>query len=75
MDTPIVEKVVKQLKAMPEELQQRVLEFTRSLAESAPRGVPGRQLLQYAGALPPDELELMRQAISQDCEQVDADAW
>jgi len=38
MDTSIVDKVVEQLKALPSELQWRVLEFTRALSLSAPRG-------------------------------------
>ena len=73
MDTPIVEKVVEQLKALPHELQWRVLEFTRALALSAPHGVPGKQLLRFAGAIPLNDVQLMSQAIEQACEQVDSD--
>ena len=73
MDTPIVEKVVEQLKALPHELQWRVLEFTRALALSAPHGVPGQQLLRFAGAIPLNDVQLMSQAIEQACEQVDSD--
>ncbi len=42
MDTPIIDKVIEQLRDLPQELQWRVLEFTRALAVSTPRGVPGR---------------------------------
>ena len=31
MDTPIIDKIVEQLEALPDELQHSVLEFTRSL--------------------------------------------
>ncbi|TEU15539.1 MAG: hypothetical protein E3J21_12975 [Anaerolineales bacterium] len=75
MDTFIVEKVVEQLKVLPYELQWRVLEFTRALAISIPHGVPGQQLLRFAGAIPLDDLQLMRQAIEEGCEQVDANEW
>ncbi len=75
MDTPIVEKVIEQLKALPQELQRRVLEFTRALAESTPRGVPGRQLLRFAGAIPRDDIRLMSEAIERGCEQVDTNEW
>lgn len=75
MDTPIVEKVVEQLKALPHELQWRVLEFTRALALSALHGVPGQQLLRFAGAIPLDDVQLMSQAIERACEQVDSDEW
>ena len=75
MDISIVEKVIEQLKGLPQELQWRVLEFTRSLAVSAPRGVAGMQLLQFAGTIPLDDIKVMRQAIEQGCEQVDANEW
>jgi hypothetical protein len=66
--TPIVDKVIEQLKELPSDMQWRVLEFTRMLAASAPRGVPGTQMLRFAGAIPPDELQRMRDAIAADCE-------
>jgi len=75
MNTSVMDKVIEQLQALPYELQWRVLEFTHALAVSIPRGVPGRQLLGFAGAIPPDDLQLMRQAIEEGCEQVDANEW
>lgn len=75
MDTPIIDKVIEQLRDLPQELQWRVLEFTRALAISSPRGVPGGQLLSFAGAISPDDVQLMREAIEQGCEQVDANEW
>lgn len=75
MDTPVVDKIVEQLKALPNELQWRVLEFTRALAASVPHGVSGQQLLRFAGTIPTDDLQIIRQAIEQGCEQVDANEW
>ena len=75
MDISIVEKVVEQLKALPQELQWRVLEFTRALAVSTPHGVSGVQLLRFAGAIALDDVNIMRQAIEQGCEQVDVNEW
>jgi len=75
MSTLVIEKVVEQLQGLPYELQWRVLEFTRALALTAPRGVPGKQLLRFAGALPVSEVELMRRAIEQGCEQANTDEW
>jgi len=75
MDTPIVDKVVEQLKTLPQDLQWRVLEFTRALAVSAPHGVSGQQLLRFAGTISADDAQLMREAIEQGCEQVDPDGW
>lgn len=63
--TTLVDKVVDQLKTLPYEMQWRVFEFTRALAMSVPRGVPGPQLLRFAGAISLDDLQLMRQAIEE----------
>lgn len=71
----LVDKVVEQLKTLPYEMQWRVFEFTRALATSAPRGVPGLQLLRFAGTIPLDDLQLMRQAIEEGCERVDTHEW
>ncbi|MDO9128833.1 MAG: hypothetical protein Q7U34_03105 [Anaerolineales bacterium] len=75
MDISIVEKVVEQLESLPQELQWRVLEFTRALAVSTPHGVSGVQLLRFAGAIPLDDVKIMREAIEQGCEQVDVNEW
>lgn len=72
MNRSITDKVIEQLKTLSHGLQQRVLEFTRALALSAPRGIPGRQILRFAGTIPPDDVQRMREAIAQGCEQADA---
>lgn len=75
MDISIIEEVIEQLKVMPQHLQWQVLEFVRALAQVEIQGTPGQQLLHFAGSIPDDDLLLMRQAIAQDCEQVDANEW
>ena len=49
--SPIIDQVIKQLEMLPDELQWRVLEFTRAISGSLPRGTPGQQLLHFAGAI------------------------
>jgi len=71
MSTVIKERLLEQLDALPEELQRRVLDFARALALSQPKGVPGAGLLKFAGAIPADDLRLMREAIDSGCERVD----
>lgn len=71
----LADKVVEQLKTLPCEMQWRVYEFTRALAVSVPRGVPGTQLLRFAGAIPVDDLQIIRQAIQVGCERIDANEW
>jgi hypothetical protein len=72
---PLIDKVVEQLKTLPYELQLRVYEFTRDLAVSAPHGVPGRQLLRFAGTIPADDVRLMSRAIEENCERIDNNEW
>jgi hypothetical protein len=69
MSTSLIDKVTTERKDLPYELQRRVLEFTRSLAVSSPHGVRGSQLLHFGGAIPEDDLQLMRQAIGEHCER------
>ncbi|MBW4487115.1 MAG: hypothetical protein KME12_04930 [Trichocoleus desertorum ATA4-8-CV12] len=75
MNIPIIDEVVEQLKVMPQHLQWQVLEFVRSLVKTEVRGTPGQQLLRFAGSISSDDLQLMREAIEQDCEQIDVDEW
>ena len=75
MSIPIIDEVIEQLKVMPQPLQRQVLEFVRSLVKTEVRGTPGQQLLRFAGSIPSDDLQLMREAIEQDCERVDIDEW
>jgi len=75
MNIPIIDEVVEQLKVMPQNLQWQVLEFVRALVNAEVRGTPRQQLLRFVGSIPPDDLQLMRAAIEQDCERVDVDEW
>ena len=64
-----------QLEQLSTERQRQVLEFARSLVAHQLRGVPGKDLLRFAGAIHGDDLEIMRQAIEEGCEQVDLSEW
>lgn len=76
MDSSIIDEVYERLKVMPHSLQQQVLEFTRNLADSPTvRGVPGSQILSFAGTISLEDLKLMSEAIEQDCGQVDFNEW
>ncbi|MEH2248818.1 hypothetical protein [Nostoc sp.] len=75
MDTSILARLIEELKVMPEDLQYRVLEFARALIGLQIHGVPGRKLLNFAGTISPNDIQLMREAIEQGCEQVDIDKW
>jgi hypothetical protein len=75
MRSAVEAKVMEQLETLPEEMQQRVLEYVHALQLLARRGVPGTRLLPFAGTIAQDDLELMRQAIEEECERVDPNDW
>ena len=66
----MINELIEQLKTMSPQQQSRVLEFVRNLAKTEIKGTPGQQLLRFAGCIPSDELQLMREAIEQGCEQL-----
>ncbi len=74
----IAEVVKKKLTHLPEDLQRKVLHYVDSLAAARPRGVPGKDLLRFAGVISKEDAEEMRSAIEAGCEQVDGlktEAW
>lgn len=75
MSISVIDQVVEQLRSMPQPLQWEVLEFARTLINSKVQGVSGQQLLRFAGTIPIDDLQLMQEAIEQNCEQVDLNEW
>lgn len=75
MSSAIVTQVVNHLESMPLNLQEQVLAFVRTLDTAIRSGVSGQQLLQFAGAIGEDELQLMSHAIKEGCEQVDLNEW
>jgi hypothetical protein len=75
MSETIISQVLEQLRMMPDKLQHEVLIFTRQLKASTQAGMPGKNLLQFAGAISLEDLSVMQQAIETDCEQVDLNEW
>jgi len=71
----VVQQVVKQLDRLPFGFQRMVLDFAQALVMSLPRGVPGKQLLRFAGTIELDDIQTMKQAIEAECERVDVDEW
>jgi hypothetical protein len=75
MSISVIDQVVEQLRSMPQPLQWEVLEFARTLISSKVQGVSGQQLLRFAGTIPIEDLQLMQEAVEQNCEQVDLNEW
>jgi hypothetical protein len=69
------QEITSRLHKLSPEQQKRVLAFVRNLTEEKPSGVPGRELLRFAGAIDSDHLREMEKAIAEGCEQVRIDDW
>jgi hypothetical protein len=75
MAIPVLEQIVEQVKALPDNLQHQVLTFVHSLRTVARRGTSGSSLLQFAGGISMEDVDSMREAIESDCERVDGNEW
>ncbi len=71
----IEQEIITQLERLPLEKQQQVLHFVRALTIDKPLGVPGKDLLHFAGTIEPSDLQVMAQVIEEDCEQVNLNEW
>jgi hypothetical protein len=76
MSNPSIEKeIISQLSKLPLEKQEQVLHFVRALTLAGPPGVPGKDLLRFAGTIEPDDLQVMARVIEEDCEKVNLSEW
>lgn len=74
MSTDFNSEIQAELGNLGPDEQRRVLQYVRSLTRGD-AGTPGTVLASFAGAIAADDLELMRAAIEEGCEQVDSDEW
>lgn len=76
MPNPSIEKeIITQLGKLPLEKQQQVLHFVRALTTDQPLGIPGKDLLRFAGTIEESDLKVMERVIGEDCERVNPDEW
>ena len=70
--TLMKETFIAQFDELPYDLQLRVFDFAKALI---PKGVAGKSLLRFEGAIPTDDLEIMAKVIEESCERVDINEW
>ncbi len=75
VDATIEHELSTYLDRLPVEQQRQVLEFARTLVAPAIRGMAGSSLLRFAGAIGESDLDVIAQAVEEDCEGVDVDEW
>lgn len=76
MSITIVEKQLReQLGRLPIEQQRQVLDFARALEKVKIHGVPGKNLLRFAGTIVPEDLIAIEKTINEGCEKVNLNEW
>ena len=77
MENPTtIQEIVERLEKLTLGQQRQVLDFALELSGESPKGIPLQELLEFAaGLFPPEDLEEIKQAIEEDCGQVDESEW
>ena len=75
VSSSLQKEILKELGKLKEREQHQVLNFTRHLARTVPRGTSGRTLLQFSSGIKRDDLKRMANAIEEGCERVNLDEW
>ncbi|MFQ5409693.1 MAG: hypothetical protein ACE5FI_14890 [Anaerolineales bacterium] len=74
-NTAISRQLGEQIAQLPLGLQRKVLDFAQALVVSSPKGIPGKQLLRFAGTMDHDDIRAIEQAIEAECEKVEENEW
>ena len=70
-----IQEIVERLEKLSPGQQRQILDFTLELSGESPKGIPLQELLEFVGLFPPEDLDEIKQAIEEDCGQVDESEW
>lgn len=70
-----IQEVVQRLEKLSPGQQRQVLDFTLELTGKSPKGISGKELLEFVGLFPLKDLQQIKQAIEEDCKQVYESEW
>jgi hypothetical protein len=74
----LLEKAITQIKKLPESQQNAIAQIVLNILNNSKysiKGVQGKELIKFAGTISSDDLQLMSQAILEDCERIDINEW
>jgi hypothetical protein len=71
MDSSLREELLHEMEQLSPSLQRRVLAYARTIADSTPEGTPGKDLLEFAGIMSPEEADEFLRGIEEGCERLD----
>ena len=74
-ETSIEKDILEEVHKLATPQQERVLKFARSLVNDQPPGIPGKNLLRFAGIIDKDDLRTIARSIDEGCERVDRNEW
>jgi hypothetical protein len=75
VEPTVKEQILNDLERLSPEMQARAAQLVHSLVSTTPRGVPGRDLLRFAGTIDAESIREMEEAIEDGCERIDPEAW
>ena len=70
-----IQEIVKRLKSLSPGQQRQVLDYILELSGETPKGISGKELFEFVGLFPSEDLEQIKQAIEEDCGKVDKSEW
>ena len=68
-------ELLEQIEKLTPLQQKQVLDFALGLSGELSKRYPGEKLLNLVGTISPEDLEIMKQAIEEDCGQVYESEW
>jgi hypothetical protein len=69
------QELLEQIEKLTPLQQKQVLDFALELPGELSKRYPGKNLLKLVGTISPEDLEIMKQAIEEGCEQIDESEW
>ena len=70
-----IQEIVQRLENLSPGQQRQVLDFALELSDELSKRYPGEKLLKLVGTISPEDLEIMKQAIEEGCEQINESEW
>lgn len=75
MNKPIPPELISEIERLDEEGVARLVAYAKSLSASDSLQVRNERLRKLVGSIPKDDLEQMRVAINNGCEQIEQTGW
>ena len=75
MNKPIPPELISELEKLEDDDVARVVAYAKSLSSEAKLEARNTKLRKLVGSIPSEELEQMRVAIEEGCEQIEHDRW